>query len=50
MSGLFCVTPFRTWESLPCIAYMAIPANFQLEWARQMNACVAQAEEAIKGE
>ena len=27
-----------------------LKAENQIEWVRQMNACVAQAEEAIKGE
>lgn len=27
-----------------------LKAENQLEWVRQMNACVAQAEETIKGE
>ena len=27
-----------------------LKADNQLEWVRQVNACVAQAEEAIKGE
>jgi len=27
-----------------------LKADNQIEWVRQMNACVAQAEEAIKGE
>lgn len=27
-----------------------LKAESQLEWVRQMNACVAQAEEAVKGE
>lgn len=31
-------------------AYIAQMEENQIEWVRQMNACVAQAEEAIKGE
>ena len=33
MSGLFCVTPFRTRERLPCAATAAIPADFAAETA-----------------
>ena len=31
VSGLFCVTSFRTRECLPCAAYAAIPAHFAAE-------------------
>ena len=31
MSGLFCVTSFRTRECLPCAAIAAIPAHFAQE-------------------
>jgi hypothetical protein len=61
----FFITPFHYTDcfSVRQIGYGGMPqlakaygvteqlkAENQIEWVRQMNACVAQAEEAIKGE
>ena len=40
MTGLFCVTSFRTRECLPCAAIAAIPAHFAAEtvcWRRPFS-------------
>ena len=45
MSGLFCVTAFRTRECLPCAAYASIPAHFAAE-----TICFQQTVHAAKSE
>lgn len=47
MSGLLCVTPFRTRGCTPCAAIAAIPAHFAAEQSAGADRSLAKSENPI---